>query len=107
MNIINVKINHNELRYLLNIIKYETDKAYLSFSSNKIKIIFFNNEQGNIHKINLFYESYFHNLKNDETKTILFNPWLLFEEISNKQKYYNKFIKLSIIDNFKKIDTVD
>lgn len=110
MNVINVKIDRNELRYLLNIIKYETDKAYFSFAYNKIEIIFFNSERGDIHKINLGYESYFNiSSKEDKPMMIEINPSLLFQEINNEGKYYNKFISLSITpgDNFIKIESIN
>lgn len=89
-----VKIDRKELRYLLNIIQYASYEAYLLFDHDGVKISFLSNDKTIMHKINLDYESYFYNLRDNEIKTIAFNPRLLLFEIS---KITNKFIKLSVV----------
>jgi hypothetical protein len=94
---LNVKIDTKQLRYILTIIKIETNKAYLLFDYDNVKIIFFNNDQTIMHNMDIKYESYFHDLKKNKNNviTIIFNSNLFFEEIDKNKKY--KFVNLSII----------
>ena len=51
-----VKIQKQQLKILLDLIRYETSEAYLLFYHDKIEISFFNKDT--ISLINLNYESY-------------------------------------------------
>lgn len=105
---LNVKIDTKQLRYVLTIVKIETSKAYLLFDYDSVKILFFNDGQTIMHDINVTYESYFNELKNnDDVITIIFNPCLFFKKIDENKKH--KFVNLSIMrgDNSMKIEFTD
>jgi len=96
-----VKINRNQLRYLLYIIKSCVNEVYLFFKKDKVEFSYNDRETITVIKIN--YESY----SFDKEICITINPKLLFDEIEKLPK--NEFIKLSTIteDNLMNVESVD
>lgn len=92
-----VKIDRNNLRVLLDFLKKFTSEVYISFKYDDVEFSFFdgkNRDSINIIDIDYIdYESYVHDLKEDDVIRIAINPFLLFEKIDELPK--NEFISLS------------
>ena len=98
----NLKVKRSQLIYLLNIIKYFTSKAFISFEHDKVKFSFFCGNKDSLHIINIDYESYIYTSK----ITMEFNPTTLLDKIDNMQR--NEFINLSLVigENYLMIESV-
>lgn len=103
------KIDRQQLRILLDLIKQCTSEAYISFESDEVELSFFNDvDKSILSVINIPHESYINNLKDDDKVVrIGINPCLLFNEIENLPK--NKYISLSITpeSNLMKVESVN
>jgi hypothetical protein len=102
-----IKFIRTQLRILLDFLKKITTEVIISFKYNNVEISFFNNNKDALHVMNIDYESYVHDLKDDDTVPIQINPNLLLEEIDKLPK--NKFISLYITpgSNLMKIESTD
>ncbi len=94
-----IKIDRQQFRLLLDVIKNETSNVYMTCKYDNVEILFlYDVNKTSICTINIDHESYVHDLKkNSDPVSIAFNPRLLLLEINEISKNTkNKFLSLSI-----------